>query len=348
MHRSDGEIAVPCPQRCDGQSAGWLATGAADGSVDFVFERRKLLRILVLGAGGIGGYFGGRLAAAGVDVTFLVRPRRAAQLARDGLVVKSPLGDLAIPVKTVSKDEVKPGYDAILLSCKAYDLDDAIASIRPAAEGALIVPLLNGMLHLDRLDQAFGAGSVTGGVAAIGVTLEPDGTVRHLNPGVGFILGERDASQRARCAALTAELAKGGFAPKHSDAIIQDMWQKFVFLCSIAAMCSLMRGGVAKIARTEEGAGLMMEMLEDCAAVATAAGYPPSEGFTTNTRKSLADPNSPNAPSMLRDIVAGNQVEAEHIVGDMLARSKKIGRNSVLLRAAYTHLQVYQASRPAG
>jgi 2-dehydropantoate 2-reductase len=114
------------------------------------------MRILVLGAGGIGGYFGGRLAAAGVDVTFLVRPRRAEQLARDGLVIKSPLGDLAIPVTTVTKETATPGYDAILLSCKAYDLADSIASIRAAAPGALIVPLLNGLLHLDALDAAFG------------------------------------------------------------------------------------------------------------------------------------------------------------------------------------------------
>ena len=307
------------------------------------------MRILVLGAGGIGGYFGGRLAAAGVDVSFLVRPRRAAQLARDGLVVKSPLGDLALPVKTVSRDTAGTGYEAILLSCKAYDLDDAIDTIRAAAPGALIIPMLNGMLHMDRLDREFGAGSVLGGVARIGATLDADGTVRHLTPGVGFILGERDAALRARVAALTAELAKGGFAPNHSEAITQDMWQKFVFLCSIAAMCCLMRAGVAKIVATEDGAALMLEMLEDCAAVAAGAGYPPSEGFMTNARRMLTDPKSPNAPSMLRDLNAGSQVEAAHIVGDMLARSKALesagGRKSVLLRAAYAHLQVYQAAR---
>ncbi len=347
MHRCANEIAEFVAPALRIGATGPIGKARSDRHCAHRTNRRILLRILVLGAGGIGGYFGGRLAAAGVDVTFLVRPRRAGQLARDGLVVKSPLGDLALPVKTVTREDAKPGYDAILLSCKAYDLDDAIESIRPAAAGALIVPLLNGMLHLDRLDAAFGAEAVTGGVAAIGVTLDPDGTVRHLTPGVGFILGERQPSQQARCAALAAELAKGGFAPKHSAAIIQDMWQKFVFLCSIAAMCCLMRGGVAKIARTEDGAGLMLEMLEDCAAVAAAAGYKPSDGFMASTRKALTDPNSPNAPSMLRDLVAGNQVEAEHIVGDMLARSKQIGRNSVLLRAAYAHLQLYQASRPS-
>src|SRR5258705_3796818 len=104
------------------------------------FEGWKM-RILVLGAGGIGGYFGGGLAAAGVDTTFLVRERRAGVLAAKGLVLKSELGALAIPVQTVTTATAKPGYDAVILSCKAYDLDDAIESLRPAAPGALVIPL---------------------------------------------------------------------------------------------------------------------------------------------------------------------------------------------------------------
>ena len=131
------------------------------------------MRILVLGAGGIGGYYGGRLAAAGVDVTFLVRPRRAEQLARDGLVIRSPLGDARLTVNTMLRERLEPGWDAILLSCKAFDLDDAIATIRPGAAGALIVPLLNGLRHLDALDAAFGPDQVAGGVAQIAVTLGP-------------------------------------------------------------------------------------------------------------------------------------------------------------------------------
>ncbi|MCW3473963.1 2-dehydropantoate 2-reductase [Limobrevibacterium gyesilva] len=303
------------------------------------------MRILVLGAGGIGGYFGGRLAAAGVDVTFQVRPRRAEQIARDGLVIKSPLGDLQLPVKTVLRETAAPGYDAILLSCKAFDLDDAIESLRPAAPGALIVPLLNGMRHLDTLDAAFGAGNVAGGVAQIGVTLDADGTVRHLNRGQGFVFGERDAAQASRCAALAAVLAKGGFEPRHSHEILQDMWEKFVFLCSIAGMCCLMRSNIGAIARTADGISLMQEMLEDCAAVATAAGYAPRARFMEFSTKSVSDPTSTGAASMLRDVQRGGKVEADHVVGDMLARAKAMGRNATLLRAAYAHLQAYQAAR---
>jgi len=142
-----------------------LASGTATGKVASGQQGGRKVRILVLGAGAIGGYFGGRLVAGGVDISFLVRPKRAEQLARDGLRVKSPLGDVALPVKTVLREQVGAGYDAILLSCKSYDLDDAIEAIRPAVPGAVIIPLLNGMLHLDRLDAAFGRGAVGGGVA---------------------------------------------------------------------------------------------------------------------------------------------------------------------------------------
>jgi 2-dehydropantoate 2-reductase len=303
------------------------------------------LRILVLGAGGIGGYYGGRMAAAGADVTFLVRPRRAAQLAENGLVLVSPLGDLKMPVKTVLRETAAPGYDAIILSCKAFDLEDAIESIRLAAPGALILPLLNGIRHLDTLDAAFGADAVLGGVAQIGITLDPDGTVRHLNSAQGFIYGERSPGQAARCEALLPALASGGFGPRHSREIMQDMWEKVVFLCSIAAMTCMMRGKVGEIASTDEGAGLMLEMVAECAAVATAAGFAPRPQSQAFAQKALTDKASPNAASMMRDLLAGGKVEAEHIVGDMLARAKAAGQAAPLLRAAYTHLQVYQAAR---
>jgi 2-dehydropantoate 2-reductase len=303
------------------------------------------VRILVLGAGAIGGYFGGRLAAAGVDTTFLVRPGRAEQLAKGGLRIASPLGDVNIPVQTVTREHAVPGYDAILLSCKAYDLDDAIDAIRPAVAGAVIIPLLNGMRHLDRLETAFGKEAVGGGVAALFVGMEPDGLIRHVGQTQTFVFGERHPAHAERCAALAPVLARGGFSPRHSREIAQDMWEKFVFICTAMAGCCLMRGGVGEVARTNDGAALMLELLEDCAAVATANGHAQRPAHAEFCRKTLADPASPNIPSMLRDLRQGNRVEADHIVGDMLARARALGRPASLLRAAYANLQVYQAAR---
>ena len=303
------------------------------------------MRILVLGAGAIGGYFGGRLAAAGVDTTFLVRPRRAGQLAQNGLRIASPLGDVSTPVQTVSREMVRPGYDAILLSCKAYDLDDAIDAIRPAVPGAVIIPLLNGMRHLDRLDAAFGKQAVGGGVAGLFVGMEPDGLIRHQGQAQTFVHGERHSAQAERFDALSPVFARGGFAPRHSSEIEQDMWEKFVFICTAMAGCCLMRGGVGEVARSNDGAALMLEILENCAAVAAAAGHAQRPAHAEFCRKTLTDPASPNVPSMLRDLRQGNPVEADHVVGDMLARVSALGRPTPLLRAAYANLQVYQAAR---
>ena len=281
-----------------------------------------------------------------MDVTFLVRPRRAEQLARDGLVIKSPMGDLAIPVKTVTSETVAPGYDAIIVGCKAYDLETAIAAIRPAAAGALIIPQLNGMRHLERLDAEFGRDRVLGGVAAIAVTLEADGTVRHLNKIHSFVTGPRSPAAAAACAALGPVLGKGGFDSRLSDDIEQDMWEKWVFLCSMAAMCCLIRGNVGQIVRASpDGAGLMLEMLEDCSAAAAAAGHAPREAHRANSRKQFTDPQGTWEASMLRDLRRGSQVEADHVVGDMLARATAAGRPATLLKAAYANLKVYEAGR---
>lgn len=304
------------------------------------------MRILVLGAGGIGGYYGGRAAAGGADVTFLVRPRRAAQIAANGLVIKSPLGDATIAAKTVLAENVQPGWDAIILSCKAYDLDSAIAAIRPAAASAKIIPQLNGMKHLAALDEAFGADAVLGGMTGIAVTLDDDGTVRHLNTMATFGYGPRNAAQAAFCDALQPQLAKGGFDLTNSPEITQMMWEKWVFLCSIASMNCLFRGNVGSIvSATPDAAALMLRMVDECTAVAAAAGHPPRSPADARARTQLSDPKGQWMASMLRDLQRDGAVEADHVVGDMLARAKTFGTPHTLLSVAYTHLKVYEAAR---
>ena len=304
------------------------------------------MRILILGAGGIGGYFGGRAEAGGTDVTFLVRPRRAAQIARDGLVIKSPTGDLITPARTVLATNLASGYDAIVLSCKAYDLDSAIKAIRPAAAGARIIPQLNGMAHMERLDTAFGADAVLGGMAGIAVTMEEDGTIRHLARPHLFAYGARTPGQQAFCDALAPALANKGFDLKHSPTIVHDMWEKWVFLCSLAGMTSLMRDNVGAIVRaSDDGTELMGAMVDDCTAVAEAAGHGPRPANAASTRAMVTDRDGLWAASMMRDMLRGGAVEADHVIGDMLARAKALGRPAWMLKAAYTQLKVYENNR---
>lgn len=305
------------------------------------------MRVLMLGAGAIGGYFGGRMAAGGADVTFLVRPRRAGQLRRDGLVIEGDGARQSIPVETVLAEDLKPGWDAIVLSCKAYDLEGAIATLRPVAAGALILPQLNGMRHLGVLDAAFGAENVAGGLAQVNATLGPNGEIIHLAPLARWVHGPRQPSQQARVEALQAEVAKGGFSPRLSADIIGEMWEKYIYLCTLASLCCLMRAPTAPIAATPEGPQLTLQVLEDCVAVATAAGHPPRPEVLDTFRGWLTDPRGKFGASMMRDMVHGGKVEADQIVGDMLARAHALGRPATLLAAADTLLRVYQAGQTA-
>ncbi len=300
------------------------------------------MRILVLGAGGVGGYFGGRLAAAGVDVTFLVRVRRAAELAQNGLILRSPLGDLRAPVKAVER--VEQVFDLILLSCKSYDLEAAMTAIAPAVgPNTLLLPLLNGLSHLDALDARFSAQRVLGGCCHIGVTLTEDGEIEHLNRIARLIVGPRMKEHEARCAAAHVELSQGGFAPVLSAAITRDMWDKFAFLASYAGITCLMRASIGAIASTDEGAAIALELLEECAAVASAAGFPLRSEFMAESRATATDRHSSGTSSMLRDILRGGKTEHDHILGDMLARACALGVATPILRIARAHLQAYEA-----
>ena len=308
------------------------------------------MRVLVLGAGGIGGYFGGRLAEAGADVTFLVRPRRAAQLAADGLVVKSPHGDLNRPVRTIGAEALAGDgrYDLILLTCKAYDLDPAIAAIAPAVTGgATVLPMLNGMRHLDRLDAAFGADQVLGGLCHIAATLTEAGEVRHLNKMHALTLGPRQPGQAALVAAFADTAAKARFDLRISEDPIQDMWEKFVLLATMAGMTCLMRANVGQIMQADDGEALMTEALAEADSVASAAGHASRPARLAAARATLTERGSSFAASMLRDVERGGPTEAAHVVGDLLTRARAAGLPAPLLRTAWCHLQAYEARRAA-
>jgi 2-dehydropantoate 2-reductase len=302
------------------------------------------MRMLILGAGAVGGYFGARLAAANVDVTFLVRPARAAVLASDGLVVHSPLGDLKLSVATLT--QAKQGFEVILVACKAFDLDAAISAIAPAVtQDTVVLPLLNGLRHLQVLDASFGRDRVLGGLCHIGVTQSDTGEVLHLNAAQHFVLGPRFEIQAERCAQIHAMLARGGFAPELSSHIQQSMWEKFVLLTSYAAMTCLMRAPVGAIVAADEGEALMREMLAECVAVASASGYAPDSKFIAETQAFLTERNSQGTASMLRDIQRSAHTEHEHILGDMLARARSAGVAAPILRIANAHLQAYEFER---
>jgi 2-dehydropantoate 2-reductase len=305
------------------------------------------MRILVVGAGAIGGYFGGRLAQAGCDVTFLVRERRAAELAAAGLVIKSPLGDVTLKnPPAVQADKLAEHFDVVLLSCKAFDLDDAIKSFAPAVgPNTAILPLLNGMKHLDVLDKKFGRERVLGGLCAIAVTLNEKREVIHLQPLQSLTFGERDGKSSDRVRAIASVMEKGNFGAKTSDEIIQEMWEKWVFLASLAASTCLMRASVGVILAAPGGKDFVLGMLDECSAVAAAEGHAPRAPYLERIRGMLTAEGSPMTASMFRDIKAGAPVEADHVIGDLVGRADAAKVPVPKLRAAYTHLKAYEKTR---
>jgi len=305
------------------------------------------MRVLIVGAGAIGGYFGGRMLQAGRDITFLVRPRRASELAAAGLVIKSPNGDVTLkdpPV--VQADTIKDKFDVVLLSCKAYDLDDAIKSFAPAVgERTVIIPLLNGMRHLDVLDKKIGASQVLGGLCLIAVTLNEKREVVQLGPVQSLGFGERDGKMSDRVRAIADVVGSCNFGGAASETVLQDMWEKWVMLTTLAASTSLMRAAVGHILAAPGGRDFILGVRDECSAVAKAADHTPREAFVTRMNGMLTTEGSPLTASMFRDIKAGAPVEADHVVGDMIARGDAAKVPVPRLRIAYTHLKAYESQR---
>ena len=305
------------------------------------------MKILILGAGAIGGYVGGRLHQSGADVTFLVRPARQQAIQRDGLVIKSTKGDITQKVKTVLKGSEGGPYDIVLLTPKAYDLESAIEAIAPAVgPNTTVVPLLNGMRHLDVLDAKFGKDKVVGGLARVGVAMSPEGTILHTSPFAAISFGERDGREpRAALKELDAAVKKSGVDGGLHGNIVQDLWDKWIMLCSLAATNCLMRGSSGDILEADEGRAIVMETVDECQKTAAAAGCDPGEKGMQTIRGFLTVKGSRFTASMLHDLEKGAMVEADHIVGDMIVRAKKAGISTPNLRTAYAHLQVYLARR---
>jgi len=306
------------------------------------------MRVLVVGAGAIGGYFGGRLLQAGRDVTFLVRSRRAAELARDGLVIKSPNGDATLPdPPTVLADGLSEKFDVVLLSCKAFDLDDAIRSFAPAVgPRSAIIPLLNGMRHIDVLDSHFGKDRVLGGQCGIAATLDEHRHIVHLAPVFQLLsFGERDGAMSDRVRAIAENFAAGNIGSQASENIMQEMWEKWVLLTTLASSTSLMRAAIGHILAAPGGRDFILGVRDECSGVAKAADHAPREAFLTRTTGMLTTEGSPLTASVFRDIKAGAPVEADHIVGDMIARGDAAKVPVPRLRIAYTHLKAYENQR---
>ncbi len=243
-------------------------------------------------------------------------------------------------------ENLRESYDLVILSCKAYDLDDAIASFAPAVgPQTVILPLLNGMRHLDVLDARFGRDRVLGGQCFIAVALK-DGEIVHLVETHDLSFGERNGELSDRVQAI-AQLMQGARFNAHASAeILQEMWEKWVFLASLAGSTCLMRANIGEICASPGGTDFILGLLEDCGSIAAAEGYPMREAQMKRARKTLTAAGSALTASMLRDVERNAPIEADHIIGDLLRRSTASSLGNLShLNLAYTHLKAYEAHR---
>ncbi|MGF6904755.1 ketopantoate reductase family protein [Paraburkholderia sp. GAS348] len=308
------------------------------------------MKILVLGAGAIGAYYGARLIQAGADVTFAVRPKRKRSIEASGLRVKSVLGDFQSDVSLVDSSNIPGKYDLVVLSCKTYDLEQAIEAIAPTVHaGAAVLPFLNGRSAYDLLDRQFGRDKIIGGVAYIATMMSDDGAIEHLGDTDTVIVGARSPGMQDLVQRFHGVLSQSPGRRSISPNVDQALWDKWAMISASALMCCLIRGTVGEIMATREGAALMSQAIHECTEVARRSGFELSREVIDQIRGRLLDRESRWAPSMMRDIEAGlHKLEADAIVGDMAARAHALDIPAVLTSAAYANLQVYMARKASG
>jgi 2-dehydropantoate 2-reductase len=304
------------------------------------------MRVLVIGAGALGGYYGACLVRAGADVTFLVRSGRAEQLRRDGLRIVSPHGDFALQPKLMMANDLREPFDVVLVGVKSYSLDDAMSQFAPAVgPNTMILPILNGLKHIDALTARFGAAQVLGGLANVSAGLDADGRVVQFMANQTIVFGEIKGSFSERVLALQSLLQIPGIDVRASESIMQDMWEKFVQLSTLAGITCLMRASIGDILTVPKGEESIFRLFAECCAVATASGFEPRAPFIEFDRNLFTTANSPLKASMLRDIERGSATEAEHILGDMANRARALGIDTPLLNLARAHVAAYEVGR---
>lgn len=306
------------------------------------------MRILVVGAGAVGGYFGGRLLQASQDVTFLVRPTRAQLLKKNGLVIRNPQ-ELVITFPNppiVLEQDITPSFDLILLSCKAYDLDNAMSAFANAVrQETVILPLLNGMRHIQTLSDRFGKEKVLGGLCNVVATLDDSGAIHRMAPVHNIVFGELDGTSSKRAQAIASIFSHAEFNSQQSDDILLAMWEKWLFLASLAASTCLMRAPIGEIIAAPGGKTFILALIDEIKSIAQAYGYSPS---TERAHQMLTEPGSSLTASMYRDLLQGARIEADHIIGDLLLRAEQAGFSGtslIRLRTAYTHMKAYESQR---
>ncbi len=302
------------------------------------------MKILIVGAGAVGVLFGSQLQQQGVDISYLVRPKRADELRQQPLELCLPESTISLSPVCLTQSELasSPAFDLIILTNKAYGLPQVIDDIAPAVgEHTLILPLLNGLRHLDRLDDAFGAGKVLGGIAKTVATLKTPWQVNVASGYNSITVAAREPSQQAAVSEIVQRFQQSGLTVEQTDDIMGQMWDKFCRMAGLGAVNCLLQGNVGEYMKSDRGGEIALQIFEECCQVAAASGHPLAEDSVQSFQRILTNPKSSFNSSMYRDMRNGLPIEGDHLVGDMVARGKAVGVATPMLEIAEAVLQVY-------
>ena len=307
------------------------------------------MKFLILGAGALGGYYGGLLQKGGADVTFLVRPHRADQLRNDGIRIKLAREYYNAPVKVMTDDILSEEFEVIFLTCKAYDLEAAIKSISPAVgDGTVILPILNGVNHIDILIDYFGIDHVLAGVTQFLVNRDKNGTILptfHGSGGQKTIFGEINGGPSKRCEDILGALKINMPDTSISNNILNEIWSKLSGAGHSFAVASLLQARAGKVAETDISQRVVENLFDESSAICAAEGYPAPEDMRRICVNDLWGQKGSNyGPSILADIENKRRTEGEHVIGDLVRRAKKHSIATPLLEAALCKIQLYENS----
>ena len=302
------------------------------------------MKILVLGAGAVGGYFGGRMAEAGMDVTFLVREKRQKKLEKSGLIIKSPKGDFTTSPNLVTIDNVDGIYDVILFTNKAYDLDEILQSPFPLKDGSIIIPLLNGYAHMEQLRNKFPNARLFGGIAHIFSTLNDEGEIHHFNDIHSLTFGHLSKADETDGRRFFDSCSSANFSIKYSDDIIVDLWHKWVLITTVAGATTLFNATIGEIASTEHGIAFITDLHDECVTIANSEKIKVNDDDLAQQRRFLSDKKSTWSSSMRRDMVNKSKIESAHIFLELINIAEKNNVECPSLKTVMINGEIYMRS----
>lgn len=305
------------------------------------------MRVLVVGAGAVGGYFGGRLVEKGANITFLVRERRKQQLESNGLVLHSVKGDFQSSISTIVAGEVTEPFDLILLTTKAYHLDEVLPSLMPyTAEHTTILPLLNGIAHFEILKHSLGSERVIGGLVFIESTLNAKGEVEHYSQNHRIVFGEFDGTKSERIKAIEDLFAGANVNAVSSEQINNEIWKKYIFISAMAGMTCLTRSSIGPILKSPNGMEIYERLVKEISAIGESQEKTLDADVWEQTMKRVRTLSDEMKSSMLRDMEKGLPIETDHFHGTLL-KLAPADLDIPLLKTIYSTLSIYQTTQAA-